>query len=371
MAQSPNSFNYQVIIRDADAEILSNENVEMELSIVHGTATGMIMYTETFNVTTNQFGLVSLKVGTGSTSDNFNDINWSEGVFFLKTVVNGNEMGTTQLLSVPYAKFADMAGNTFSGNYNDLDNKPSFIGWDQNESDDFSGDYNDLSNLPDLPEPIDTSNFISIGNSSTGDLAYYDGSKWKALQLGNEDQVLMIESGSPTWKNLVVEESIKRIGEFYLGGIIYYVSPDGQHGLIACMNDLDGGSGVGWSDITSAATGASSFHDGNTNTDLIIAQGAASSAAQLCRDLGSEWYLPSAWELHLMHIAAYEINKTLDNDGDSSTNGIVITNDGAEGKYWSSTEYSLNRAWSFMFNYGYTANSNKTTLCRVRGIRAF
>ena len=371
LAQSPDMFNYQAVIRNSDGEIISNENVEVEISILHGTATGMVMYTETFNTVSNQFGLVSLKVGSGTTSDDITAINWSEGRFFLKVTVNGTELGATQLLTVPYAKFADEAGNTFSGNYNDLTNLPDFTGWDQDEVDDFSGDYNDLTNIPDPPEPTDTSNFISIGSPVAGDLAYYNGTKWQSLTLGNEDQVLMIESGVPTWKNLVVEESIKRIGELYLGGIIFYVSPDGQHGLIASLDDLDGGLGIGWSDITDLITEANSFHNGAANTDSILLKLTGASAAQLCRDLGSEWYLPAAWEVHLMHIAAYEINRILENDGDPSTNGITITDSGAGGRYWTSTEISNNRTWSFMFNYGYTTNSNKSTPCMVRAVKAF
>lgn len=370
-AQSPNSFNYQALIRNSDGEVLTNENIEVEVSIVHGTATGQVIYTETYSLKTDQNGLINFKIGTGNTSDNFDDINWQEGSFFLRITVNGTEMGTTQLLSVPYAKFADKAGNAFSGDYYDLMNLPDFSGWDKNNLDDFSGDYNDLINTPDPVEPIDTSRFISIQNPQVGDLAYYDGTKWQTLDIGNENQVLMIESGTPVWKSLVVEESINRIGELYLGGIIFYVSPDGQHGLVASLDNLDDGSGTSWSDITNITSNAISYYDGYENTELILSQGAGSSAASLCKTLGPDWYLPSAWELHLMYNAAYEINKVLDNDGDPGTNGIFITNDGAEGRYWSSTEYSNNRAWSFMFNYGYTANSSKTTLCRVRAIKAF
>lgn len=370
-AQSPNLFNYQAAIRNSEGELLENENIEVEISIVHGTATGNVVYTETFSLKTDQNGLINIKIGSGNSNDNFENINWQEGRFFLRIKVNGNEMGTTQLLSVPYAKFADKAGNAFSGDYYDLTNLPDFSGWDKNSSDDFSGDYNDLINTPDPVEPIDTSHFISIQNPQVGDLAYYDGVKWKTLNLGNENQVLMVESGVPVWKSLVAEESINRIGELYLGGIIFYVSPDGQHGLVASLNNLDNGSGVSWSDNTSAASGAVSYYDGYENTELILSQGASSSAALLCKSLGSDWYLPSAWELHLMYNVAYEINKVLDNDGDPNTNGIIISNDGAEGRYWSSTEYSNNRAWSFMFNYGYTANSSKTTLCRLRAVRAF
>jgi len=378
LAQSPDYFNYQAVLRNNQGDVLANTNVNIEILIRKNVTDGEIVYSETFSKLTNQFGQVELKIGKGNTSDNFTGIAWETGWYFLEIKVDGVTLGTTQLISVPYAKFADKAGNIFSGNYNDLYNVPDFTefipdftGWDKDESDDFSGDYNDLSNIPEELDPLDTSRFISLADPSEGDIAYFNGEKWELLVAGNEDEVLMIEAGVPSWQYLDVEESVKRVGELYLGGIIFYVRPDGQSGLIASLNDLDGGEGVEWGDISNLETNATSFYDGSANTDLILSQGATNSAAQLCKDYGADWYLPSAWELHLMHIAAYEINKILDNDDDSSTYGIRIANDGAEGRYWSSTEISNNRAWSFMFNYGYTANSNKSTPCRVRAVRAF
>lgn len=377
-AQSPDYFNYQAVLRNANGEILADENVQLEVSIRKDVTNGEVIYSEKFNKLTDQFGAVKLRIGSGITDDNFKDIQWESGWYYLELKLNETVLGTTLLMAVPYAKFADKAGNVFSGDYNDLMNKPDFSDylpdfsdWDQNESDDFSGDYNDLINVPIIPEPTDTSRFISINNPEKGDLAYFNGEKWEVLKVGEEDEVLMMESGIPTWKYIVLDENVKSVGDFYLGGIIYYLSPDKQHGLVVGLNDLDTGDGVGWSEITDVEARSSSFYNGAANTDSILVNIAGVSAAQLCRDLGEDWYLPSAWELHLLHIAAYEINKILENDDDPNTVGMKITSSGAGGRYWSSTEVSNNRAWSFMFDYGYTTNSNKSTLCRVRAVRWF
>jgi hypothetical protein len=73
---------------------------------------------------------VTLEIGGGATSDTFANINWSHGPYFLKTEVdpggvsNYSITGVTQMLSVPYALYSFKAGNGFSGNYNDLTNKP-------------------------------------------------------------------------------------------------------------------------------------------------------------------------------------------------------------------------------------------------------
>lgn len=432
-AQSPDVFNYQAILRNAEGEVLSNQNVEVEIDILYGTATGISIYNETFNAQTNLYGLINLKVGTGVTSDSFSFINWAEGRFFLKLTVDGNEMGVSQLLTVPYAKYADIAGNAFSGNYNDLTNLPSFSGWDKNAADDFNGDYNDLDNLPNFtswdknayddfsgnyndlinaptfagwdknvsddfsgnyndltnlpsflgwdqdasddfsgdyndlinsPDPIDTSYFISIGNPTIGDLAYYDGLKWETLNPGIENQVLTMESGVPVWKDVTTGGSPYKIGDLYLGGIIFYVSPDGLHGLITDLDDTSTGEDYSSGNTT---TDALSFHNGFTNTDAILAIFPTSNAASVCKMKGPEWYLPSVWEMKLLHFAAYEINRILENDGDPATNGLNTSS----GIYWTSTEYAANAAYDYSVISGIIINDNKSNSYRVRAIRAF
>ncbi|HAF31101.1 MAG TPA: hypothetical protein DCG75_18850 [Bacteroidales bacterium] len=408
-AQSPDMFNYQAVLRDAEGEVLSNQNVEVEIAILYGTATGITIYNETFNTQTNLNGLINLKLGTGISNDNFSLINWAEGPYFLKLTVNGNELGVTQFLTVPYAKYADIAGNTFSGNYNDLINLPSFAGWDKNVADDFNGNYNDLDNLPNftlwdknayddfsgnyddlvnaptfagwdknisddfsgnyndldnIPNPIDTSNFISISNPAQGDLAYYDGLSWQVITAGTEDQILTMESGIPVWKDATTGGSTYKIGDLYLGGIIFYVSPDGLHGLIADLDDTSPGEVYS---NGNASVGALSFHNGFSNTDAILSIFPTSNAASSCRLKGSEWYLPSVWEMKLLHFAAYEINRILENDGDTATNGLN-TNTGV---YWTSTEYAANAAFDYSVISGIIINDNKSNSYRVRAIRAF
>jgi hypothetical protein len=102
-AQTPQSFNYQAIIRDAQGTVLSNKPVQLRLSILKATATGAVEYSETQDKTTDQYGLVTLAVGTGSVvSGVFNQINWgANGSKFLKTelATNGN-FGSVTILAV-------------------------------------------------------------------------------------------------------------------------------------------------------------------------------------------------------------------------------------------------------------------------------
>jgi len=162
------------------------------------------------------------------------------------------------------------------------------------------------------------------------------------------------------------------VGELYGGGIVYYVSDNGQHGLIASLDDLDGGSGVAWSATDNVEIGATaqSSYNGATNTAAIVAQDAtASYAATLCNSYtgGSQtdWYLPANWELNLLYNSAFLINTKLENDGDTNTNGLSF------GGYWSSTEYNSGNAWFYNFSYGNASIDGKSYTYRVRAVRAF
>jgi|WetSurSiteA1Bulk_404760.scaffolds.fasta_scaffold01956_5 hypothetical protein len=109
-SQVPGTINYQAVLRNGSGDILANTTVSVQLVILQGSATGSETYNETHSVTTNEFGVVSLALGSKSPAT-FANINWSTGTYFLKVVVNGTEMGTSQLLSVPYALYARTVGN--------------------------------------------------------------------------------------------------------------------------------------------------------------------------------------------------------------------------------------------------------------------
>jgi len=105
LAQNSSGFKYQAIIRDAAGNVNANANVNMEISILQGTADGTMVFTETHNVTSNTFGLLNLTIGSVNPSD-FNLIDWANGPYFIRISIDGVEFGTSQLLSVPYALHA-------------------------------------------------------------------------------------------------------------------------------------------------------------------------------------------------------------------------------------------------------------------------
>jgi hypothetical protein len=115
--QAPEGFKYQAVVRDAGNLILNNQAVGVQLTIQQGTVGGMAVYTETFASTSNAFGLVNLEIGNGTSADDFSTIDWSNGPYFMETAydlaggTSYNVMGTSELMSVPYALYAKTSGN--------------------------------------------------------------------------------------------------------------------------------------------------------------------------------------------------------------------------------------------------------------------
>jgi hypothetical protein len=106
-AQIPQGFSYQAIYRDSEGNSVSNQNVTVKFSIIDSIISGPNLYIEQHNSTTNEFGLITLTVGSGTVqTGNFSSINWTKNSKFLKVEINGTLSGITQLLSVPYAMVA-------------------------------------------------------------------------------------------------------------------------------------------------------------------------------------------------------------------------------------------------------------------------
>jgi len=100
-AQSPDGFNYQAVIRDSGGELKMNQSVSIDFEILD--ASDVAVYSESHTATTNDYGLVNLLIGQGTSSDDFSAIDWGNGIFSVKITIDGTDMGTSQLWSVPYA----------------------------------------------------------------------------------------------------------------------------------------------------------------------------------------------------------------------------------------------------------------------------
>ncbi len=123
-AQAPQSFSYQTVIRDASWQVLSNQTISLEISIIEDALNGTAIYTEFLQATTNELGLVNLSIGVVGgqvTSGSWSNIDWGNHTYFIEVAVDvtgGTSyivMGTTQLRSVPYALYAETSGSMLPG----------------------------------------------------------------------------------------------------------------------------------------------------------------------------------------------------------------------------------------------------------------
>ena len=158
-------FNYKALITE-NANALNNQAVTFRFSLLQNGTTAI--YVETQSATTDSNGIASVNVGEGTVqSGDFSGIDWGSDSYFLKVEIDtGNgfqDFGTTELKYVPYAKYAETAGNTFSGNFNDLSGVPAGLsdGDDVNDA-----DHNPTNELQTL-SVNGTQLTISNGNSVT------------------------------------------------------------------------------------------------------------------------------------------------------------------------------------------------------------
>jgi len=109
-AQIPQSFKYQAVVRDLSGNVITNQLVSVKVSLLIGTETGPVVYSEVHSSATNQFGTITLDIGNGTIESGvFSSIDWRLDNYFIKLEIdiaggiNFQFMGTSQLLSVPYA----------------------------------------------------------------------------------------------------------------------------------------------------------------------------------------------------------------------------------------------------------------------------
>lgn len=117
MAQAPNQINYQAVATNANGSAMANQNIRVRLKIRTGSASGTVVYSEARYVTTDATGLFNITIGSagGTIVGSWSAIDWNNGTKFLQVEIdpaggsNYTNMGTQQLVSVPYAQQAKSA----------------------------------------------------------------------------------------------------------------------------------------------------------------------------------------------------------------------------------------------------------------------
>ncbi len=129
LAQTPEMFKYQAVLRDASGNVLVNETVTIGISILQSDLSTKVFEENHVDITTNSQGLINLNIGS---IEDLSVVDWTADEYFIEISLNFTIIGTSQLLSVPYAL---MAKEAETADYNNLQNKPTL----------FDGNWNSLT----------------------------------------------------------------------------------------------------------------------------------------------------------------------------------------------------------------------------------
>lgn len=430
--QTPQALNYQAVARNADGTVVASQFISVEISIRDGSQSANIVYQEIDTATTNQFGLFTVAIGAGQVQvGTFMVVNWATGNKYIQVGFDPSggqsftNMGVSQLLSVPYALYAQTSGNSAgvtgptgaigtngangatgitgatgptgstgpqgtgggatgaTGNTGAIGatgitgatGATGLIG--ATGSNGVAGSTGTTGATGLQGTTGITGAIGSIGaTGNTGATGTTGGIGATGLQgatgntgvTGTNGTTGVTGATGATGAGLFTHY----IGQLYGGGIVVSVwkdSSDVEHGLIASLTDINTSYVWGVMGTFIGATDESPSN-GSANTTAIIAQlGVNSSAALLCHNYAgggyTDWYLPSLWELEQCFNAAMIVNKVL-GDTNGFQSGLVISTN-----YWSSTEAGSNVAWSENFNIGNAVENNKDDVLNVRAVRSY
>jgi hypothetical protein len=207
IAIAQDGINYQGAATDANGDELTNQNITLRASVLSATANGNLEWEETHSATTDQFGLFNVVIGQGTNTTNgsianFDDMDWGSGNHFLKIEMDATGgtnyamIGTTQMMSVPYALYAKSAGidSTMLADFfasNEQDNNGDFS--------DQSNSQNDFSNndvLNSIPQNLDGNSIILYSTERTIYLTDSIGSFLSPIYTTNNDYIYGLNKSS-------------------------------------------------------------------------------------------------------------------------------------------------------------------------------
>lgn len=413
----PNAFNYSAVARNAASQPIATTTIGIQITILKTSPTGASQYSENHFVNTDAFGLFNLVIGAGAVqSGSMATIDWSNDNYYLKVGMDATggtnflTMGTTQLLSVPYAMYAKSAGSvsgvsgititsvSSAGDTLYLSNGQTFVAGGNSggtgnlvlptittnavsgitsNSATFGGAISNANGNQIMergivystsPNPTINSNKIVIGNG-IGAFDTISGLGYQYSHLLNPNTTYYVRAYAVTENNISaygneVSFTTLSVGQTGPGGGIVFFNKGNTNGGWQYLESAtsDQSIGIAWGCAGTSIPGTQlTVGSGEANTSLIVAGCSdASFAAKLCNNFvsggQSDWFLPSQDELNLMHK-----NMHLNNQGNFNTSA----------NYWSSTEFVNYLAWNFNFYFGVANGYTKANAYYVRAVRAF
>ncbi|MBQ0016839.1 MAG: hypothetical protein KBT04_07645 [Bacteroidales bacterium] len=163
-------------------------------------------------------------------------------------------------------------------------------------------------------------------------------------------------------------------------GVVYYIDPDAQYGLMVALEDATNGVACAWektaTDRSGANTGASTNYSTYFATAVMDGMKLTSymdntsgyARNKVVTQLNADWFVPSAAQLSLLYAAMPEVEEAI-----LAAGGSAMLN----APYWSSTEYSKDNALVRNFNREiataniYDNRAKTAANAHVRAIRRF
>jgi len=334
-AQVPESFNYQAIPRNGSGGTYPDQGMNIRISILSGSPAGSSVYTETFSATTTSIGLLNLQIGQGTqVSGTFSAIDWGSNLFYIKVEVDPaggttyTDMGTTQLLSVPYALNTKSVTGMVNANNSIISNVLTPI------------NNTDAANKEYVDELISTIQVIQAGvrdiDANKYDVIKIGSQIWMAENLKttkfNDGTIIPPVTDNTAWANLTTP------------GYCWYDNDEGTYketyGALYNWYTIDKLSNNG---KNVCPTGWHVPTDDDWTT-LTTALGGLSVAGGKLKETGTiHWTTPN-------NEATNETNFTALPGGYRNVNGPFYYI-GDYGNWWSALESTLTNAWARDMNY--------------------
>jgi uncharacterized protein (TIGR02145 family) len=366
-AQAPQGFNYQATVRNSAGALIVNQNVNFKFNIMLNSATSLPVFSETHMAPTDDLGQVNLVIGTGTaTTGSFSAINWANGSYYLGIELNTGAgyvaMGTTQLLSVPYALYANSSGNAQAATPNLADVLAVNNG------------ANNLQ-IKSLANPTEIQDAATKGYIDTQITALQ--AQITALQNAIVTPLPNVTIGTQVWSSTNLDVTTYRDGT----PIPQVTDPTAWIGLTTgawCYYNNDPVNGATYGKLYNWFAVAG-IHDTDPNTPnktlapqgwhipnnlewntLINYLGGLSVAGGKMKETGtSHWFSPNTGATNISGFTALPNGLRVWNDG-----GFLLM--GAYGHCWSIDEYNLDFSYA-MFNFSDTQNSNLGETQKLNG----